>query len=197
MPTEMRERIARLISNILHPFLLVIVMILLFSFASASSTLDALKWALIAAAVSVLPVFLAIVYLVRNGRLDAVFINTRTQRTKIYLLASLCTGVGCIVLICLRAPSVLVAAFTAGLSAVLIFMFINLWWKISLHTALVTASVTVLFMLYGGIATATLALIPLAAWSRIELKYHSPAQVATGALLAALIVVVVFLLVVV
>ncbi len=73
-----------------------------------------------------------------------------------------------------------------------IFMCINLWWKISLHTALVAASVTVLVMLYGWTAAVTVALVPLKAWARIELEYHSLAQAATGALLAALIVVVVF-----
>jgi len=67
-------------------------------------------------------------------------------------------------------------------------------WKISLHTAFVTASVTVLIILYGSIAAVTVLLVPLVAWSRIELKHHSPAQVAAGALLATLIVVVVFYL---
>ena len=84
------------------------------------------------------------------------------------------------------------AAFAAGLSAIVIFMCINLWWKISLHTAFVAASVTVLVILYGWGAAITVALVPLMAWSRIELEHHSLAQATTGALLAALIVVVVF-----
>jgi len=192
MQIDIRKRIANLTSNILSPFLVSLVVILLLSFASTSSTLDGLKWALISIALSILPVFLVILYLVRNGRLDAVFINVRGQRTKIYLLAAVCAVMGCVILTYLRAPSILVAAFIAGLSAIVIFMFVNLWWKISLHTAFVAASVTVLVMLYGWIAVVTIALVPLMAWARIELKYHSLAQVTTGALLAALIVVVVF-----
>jgi len=73
-------------------------------------------------------------------------------------------------------------------------MCVNLLWKISLHTAFVTASVTALIILYGSIAAVIVVLVPLIAWSRIELKHHSLAQVAAGALLAALIVVVVFYL---
>ncbi len=188
----MRKRLANLTSNILNPFWVSLVVILLLSFASASSTLDALKWALVSIALSILPVFSVIVYLVRNGKLDGIFTNVRGQRTKIYLLAGLCAVVGCIILIYLRAPSILVAAFTAGLSTAVIFMCINLWWKISLHTAFITASVTVLVMLYGWVAVVTVALVPLTAWARITLEHHSLAQVATGALLAALIVVVVF-----
>ena len=190
----MRERIANLTSNTLNPFVVSLVLILLLSFKSTSSTLDAVKWSLISIAVSVLPVFSVIMYLVRNQRLESPFIITRRQRTKIYLLAGVCAGVGCVILLYLEAPKELISTFVAGLSAVVVFMCVNLLWKISLHTAFVTASVTVLIILYGSIAAVTVVLVPLIAWSRIELKHHSLAQVAAGALLAALIVVVVFYL---
>ena len=190
----MRERIASLTSNILNPFLVSLILILLLSLKSASSALDAVKWSLISIAVSILPVFSVIIYLVRKQKLESPFINVRKQRTKIYLLAGVCAGVGCIILPYLGAPKELMATFVAGLSAVVVFMCVNLLWKISLHTALVTASVTVLIILYGSIAAVTVVLVPLIAWSRIELKHHSLAQVTAGALLAALIVVVVFYL---
>ena len=190
----MRERIASLTSNILNPFLVSLILILLLSLKSASSALDAVKWSLISIAVSILPVFSIIIYLVRKQKLESPFINVRKQRTKIYLLAGVCAGVGCILLPYLGAPKELMATFVAGLSAVVVFMCVNLLWKISLHTALVTASVTVLIILYGSMASVAVVLVPLIAWSRIELKHHSLAQVAAGALLAALIVVVVFYL---
>lgn len=190
----MRKRIASLTSNILNPFLVSLVLILLLSFKSTSSAVDAVKWSLISIAASILPVFLFIIYLVRKQKLESPFINVRKQRTKIYLLAGVFAGVGCIIFPYLEAPPTLRATFVAGLSAVVVFMCVNLLWKISLHTAFVTASVTVLIILYGSIAAVTVALVPLIAWSRIELKHHSLAQVAAGALLAALIVVVVFYL---
>ena len=190
----MRERIASLTSNILNPFLVSLVLILLLSFKSTSSALDAVKWSLISIAASILPVFLFIIYLVRKQKLESPFINVRKQRTKIYLLAGVFAGVGCIIFPYLEAPPTLRATFVAGLSAVVVFMCVNLLWKISLHTAFVTASVTVLIILYGSMAAVTVVLVPLIAWSRIELKHHSLAQVAAGALLAALIVVVVFYL---
>lgn len=190
----MRKRVATLTSNVLSPFWLCLFLILLVSFASASSTLDALKWALIAVVLTVLPVFMVILYLVRNGRLDAIFTNVRGQRTQLYLLGVFCAVAGCITMNYLGAPSMLVTGFAAGLTMAVVFMCINLWWKISMHTAFVAASATVLVILYGWLATISLALVPLMAWARIELEYHSLAQVATGALLASLIVVVVFAL---
>ena len=191
---QMRKRIANLTSNILNPFLVSLIIILVLSFESTSSTLDALKWSLILIALSILPVFSVIIYLVRKGRLDGVFTSVRGQRTKIYWLAGACASLGCIILPYFGAPSILVATFVAGLLAVVIFMCINLWWKISLHTAFITASVTVLVILYGWIVAVTVLLIPLMSWARIELKHHSLAQVATGALLAAIIVAVAFYL---
>ena len=195
MQTETKKRIANLTSNILNPFLVSLMIIWLLSVASAASTLDALKWALIAMALSVLPVFLVVIYLVRTGRLDAVFTIMREQRTKIYLLAGVGAIIGFIVLAYLEAPPILVAGFAAGLVTAVIFMCINLWWKISLHTAFVAGSATALVILYGWVAAVTVALVPLTAWARVELKHHSLAQATTGALLAALIVIVVFSLI--
>jgi len=194
MQIETRKRIANLTSNILNPFLVCLVLILLLSFESTASLLDGLKWSLILIALSVLPVFSVVVYLVRNNRLEGLFISVRRQRTKIYLVASVCAVTGCVILPYLGAPLVLVATFVAGLSAILVFMCINLWWKISLHTAFIAAAVTVLVILYSSIGAISTVLLPLIAWARIELNHHSLAQVASGALLAALIVVVVFYL---
>ena len=84
------------------------------------------------------------------------------------------------------------ATFTAGLAAIVIFMVINLFWKISLHTAFVAAAATLLIIVYNPVGAWTLVLVPLVAWARIEMKLHSPAQVTSGALLAAAIALIVF-----
>lgn len=188
----MRKQIANLTSNILNPFLVSFGVIILLSFESTSSVSDAIKWSLILIAFSILPVFAIIIYLVHSERLEGIFINVRRQRNLIYLLAGACLAVGYIILLYLGAPIILVAAFVAGLSAILVFMSINLLWKISIHTAFAAASVTVLTILYGSTGALTVMLVPPVAWARIELEHHSIAQVAAGALLAALIVVVVF-----
>ena len=190
----MRKQIANLVSSILNPFLVSLVIILLLSFESTRSPLDALKWSLILIAISIVPVYSVVVYFGRNDRLGSRLINVRKQRTKIYLLAGICALVGCVILIYLGAPLILLATFVAGLSATVIFMGINLWWKISLHAAFIAASVTVLVILYGSPGTVTVMLLPLVGWARVELGHHSLAQVTIGAFLAALIVGVVFYL---
>lgn len=189
-----KKRVAGLTSNIVNPFSISFLMVILLSVTSTSSAIDAVKWILISIAISILPVFTVIIYLVRNERLEGIFIKAREQRNKIYLLSGVCAAVCCAVLYCLEAPGILIASFVAGLAAIIIFMCINLWWKISVHTAFVAASVTVLIIMFGYPGAVAVVLLPVIAWSRIELEHHSPAQVAGGAFLASLVVIVVLYL---
>jgi len=188
----MIKRIANLTSIIFSPFLVGLALILLVSFESTASILDAIKWSLILIALSILPIYLVVVYLVRSNKLDGILGSIRQQRSKIYALAAILAGIGCIILFYLKAPLIMLALFATGFFGTAIFMGINLWWKISLHTAFIAASVTLLVILYGFIAAVAIVLIPLVAWSRLELESHSPAQLVAGALLAISILPAVF-----
>ena len=190
----MSKRLAKLTSDILNPFLISFVTILLFAFKATSGAAEALKWAAIAIAFSVLPVWLIAIYLVRRRKLDGIFSNTRQQRTRVYPLAGICAVLGGIVLYYLGAPRLLVATFAAGLAAIAVFMGINLTWKISLHTAFAAAAATVLIIVYGAAGAPAVVLLPLVGWARVALGNHSPAQAIAGALLAAAIVFTVFYL---
>jgi membrane-associated phospholipid phosphatase len=92
----------------------------------------------------------------------------------------------------LKAPDLLAITFTTGFIEIVVFMGINYYWKISLHTAFTAATVMVVCLVYGAFSVWTLILLPLVAWSRIELKQHTIAQVVMAAVLAAAIVAAVF-----
>lgn len=188
----MKKQLAQLTSGIFNPFLVSAVVITLISFQSTDHISDAIKWALILIAVSILPVFSIVIYLAHKEKIEGIFINIRRQRNKIYVLASISTVAGCLLLLYLQAPLVLIATFVTGLASIIVFMCINFLWKISLHTAFAAASVTVLTIQYGSIGALTAMLIPPIAWARIELEQHSLTQAVAGALLAGLIVVIVF-----
>jgi len=189
-----KKRIANLTSHVFSPFLIALALILLVSFEATICVSDAIKWSLVPTALNILPIFLFAVYLVRHNRLDSIFANVRKQRTVIYVLAVVFTSVSCITLLALKAPLMLLALCVAGFSGIAVFTCINLWWKISLHTAFVTAGITLLFILYGSVSTVSILLIPLVVWSRMELEHHSLAQAVTGALLGTSIIVAVFYL---
>jgi membrane-associated phospholipid phosphatase len=183
----MKDRLARLISNILNPFLVCVVVLLLIAFKATDTAADAVKWAAISLALSVLPIFILIISMVRLKKLDGLFVNPRQQRNVIYILACALGALGCGMLWYFNAPRLLSVTFTAGFSAIIIFALINYFWKISVHTAFIAASVAEIIMVFGVMAVWTVILVPPVAWARIKLKQHSVAQVVTGGAVAALI----------
>jgi membrane-associated phospholipid phosphatase len=185
----MIDTAARVISYVLNPFLVAFVSVVVVA-AEASSGDPALtaKWTAISLALSVLPVFAVVVYLVRQRKLDGIFVAARRQRTRIYALAGVLGAIGCAVMWSLGAPDLLLASFVAGFAAVVVFLVINLFWKISAHTAFVTASATVMTIIYGAPGALTFLLVPLIGWARVRLGMHSPGQVVAGALIAGGIV---------
>jgi len=188
----MKETLAKLTTDILNPFLTGFIIIILLAFKGTDNVAEALKWASISITLSVLPVLAVVIYLVRRKKLDGFFANTRGQRTAVYLSAGALAAIGYGLLWYLKAPGMLVATFAAGLAAIGVFTAVNLFWKLSLHTAFLAGAATILIIVYGAGAAWTLLLLPLVAWARIALKQHSPAQVTAGAVLAAAITVVVF-----
>jgi len=188
----MKRQIAELTSNVFSPFLIGLLLVLLISFEATNTLHEAIKWSLLLTAINILPVFIFAFYLARHNKVESIFINIRKQRTSIYALGIILAGVSCIILLSLKAPLMLLALSVTSFSINVIFMCINLRWKISIHTAFITAAVTLLFLLYGFRSTASLALVPLVGWARIESEHHSVAQVVAGALLAPAILVVVF-----
>jgi membrane-associated phospholipid phosphatase len=188
----MRETLARLTTNVLNPFLASFIVLILLAFRDTAGAIEAAKWALISIALSILPVLGVVIYLVRRKKLNGVFINPRQQRTVVYLLACALGAIGYVVLRCGGGPQLLEATFAAGLAAIVVFMVINFFWKISLHTAFMSGAVSVLIIVYGVAAAWTVLLLPPVAWARMALKQHSAVQVAAGALLAAAIVTGVF-----
>ena len=188
----MKETLARLITNVINPFLVSAVIIVLLAFEGTDTTAEAIKWAAISFALSVLPVLAVVLLLVRRKKLDAVFENPRRQRIGIYLLASSLGILGWWLLRYLNAPEKLEATFTAGAAAVIVFTLINFFWKISVHAAFMTGAAAVLIIVYGAPAAWTVFLIPAVIWARVELKQHTPMQAGVGAMLTAVLVFLIF-----
>jgi membrane-associated phospholipid phosphatase len=192
MKKETGISIANLTSNILNPFLLALVIIVMLAFEARPNPASALRWALVLAVISLAPVLLIAAYFVRKGKLDSLMSSIRQQRTEIYLLAGAVIAVDYIILRLISAPQLLIAALGTGMIMILLFMCINFWWKISVHAAVVTGLVTVMVLIYGWLAMLSVILVFLMGWARVILKEHTLAQVITGALLSAAVVVISF-----
>jgi len=68
---------------------------------------------------------------------------------------------------------------------------VNLFFKASGHAAGVAGPVSALIYFYGLIAAPLIALIPLTMWARVKAKGHTLSQTIIGALLSAVVTVLV------
>ena len=185
-------RLARLISDGLNPLVIGLIILALLSFDTTSSASEALKWFFLVVGLCFLPVLVIAMFLVKTGRMDALFSNRRHQRHRIYVIGLFFNVLAMLTLTWMHAPVALIAALVAGLASVVSFAFINLWWKISVHASIASALVVILHLLFGWWAIPALILVPIMGWSRIKLAQHTLGQVAAGSALSAVIVIAVF-----
>lgn len=183
----MRKKLAESISEIINPILVSLIAIALLSYESTTSTTDAIKWAAILIFLCVVPVYLTAYILVRMGRLEGIFNNTREKREQLYLAACICAGTALLILYSSGAPEQMVATITATFAAGITFALINLKWKISIHTAFITGFVVLAILLYGWPMALLGGLVIAVAWSRVELKWHTSGQVVAGIVATTLI----------
>lgn len=184
--------LANLISDGLNPLAAGLIILGAIAADAGGSAIEALKWFSLVTGLCFVPPLLIAIYLVKTGRMDALFSNRRHQRHRIYVVGLFFNVLGIFILTWMNAPQLLTAALIAGLASIVSFAFINLWWKISVHASTVAALVTVLHILYGAWAAPSLVLVPLMGWARVRLGQHTAAQVAVGAALSSLIVIIVF-----
>ncbi len=107
-------------------------------------------------------------------------ITDRTKRTLPLFFAVCSYLVGFIVLLSMGAPALTTALMLIYSSNTLIILFINLSWKISIHTMGVAGPTVALTYLFGLPGLLFGLLIPLVMWSRVTLKKHTISQVLAG-----------------
>ncbi|MGZ7069253.1 MAG: PAP2 family protein, partial [Methanobacterium sp.] len=113
-------------------------------------------------------------------------IPKRTDRNYPLLLVILSYAIGVIVLYLLNAPSITTILMFCYFSNTLIVFFINLYWKISIHSLGVAGPAAALIYVFGVSGILYMLIIPLVMWSRVYLKEHTISQVVMGALLGFL-----------
>jgi membrane-associated phospholipid phosphatase len=129
---------------------------------------------------------------VRRGRWDDRNVGARRPRLIVlsFIIASVAAGL--ILLAALGAPAELTGYFGCMLASVAVLAVITTVWKISIHCAVASGSVTILALLYGPWLLPAYLLVALTAWSRVALKDHTAAQVAAGSVLGAVAAVITY-----
>ena len=144
-----------------------------------------LGWGLLAALFTgVLPA-LFISYGVRHGRWSDRNVGARRPRLIVLAFITASVATGLILLLVLGAPRLLTGYLVFMLASVALLALVTVVWKISIHCAVASGSVTILALLYGPPVLAGYVLVALLGWSRVVLEDHTVAQVVAGSVLGA------------
>ncbi|WP_406073990.1 phosphatase PAP2 family protein [Micromonospora sp. NBC_01638] len=185
-------RVARLVTEVTAPAVLVSLLIITVSWHSARRPGQGLVWGLLATLfVTGIP-FAYIVGGVRRGRLTDHHVGRRDQRRAPLLVGLGSVAAGLALLAVLGAPRPVLALAVAGLVGLVVAVSVSHWWKISIHSAVAGGTLVILMLTFGALLVVAVPLLALVGWSRVRLRDHTVPQVLAGGVLGALIAAVVF-----
>lgn len=113
-------------------------------------------------------------------------VRLREQRPRLMVIGIAFVLVGLTLLVVLDGPQGLIALVGAMVGGLGSSILVTLFWKISIHVAVVSGAVTILILVFGPSMLLLAPLVALVAWARIDLQDHTPAQTIAGALLGAM-----------
>jgi membrane-associated phospholipid phosphatase len=176
-------RTARLVTELLAPGLLLMAVTLAVGWHSTRG-FTGLVWGVATAFVCTGIPYAFVIWGVRQGHWTDHHITVRSQR-KVPLLVTLgCVTVWITLLVLIPdAPREVLALVVSMLGGLAVTLAVTKWWKVSVHTAVVSGVVTIMILTYGVYMTAAVSVVVLTAWSRVVLRDHTPAQTVGGALL--------------
>ncbi len=186
-PTTPSERAAKIVSEILSPYIVLIALPVATAYYATESLPSAIGWGLlVAGCVSFLPLGL-ISYGAKKGLWEGKFVRNREGRFVPLLICIASVGLALGLLAFFHAPGLLTTLALTLLAISLSCLLITQWWKISLHAAASAAAVVVMQILYGWPLALLWPLVAAVCWSRVVLRDHTAAQVLAGVLLGAVL----------
>lgn len=187
-----RQRFARLLTELLAPGWTAGALLLVVAFHSAPSAAIALRWLVPSLLFgSLLPV-LYLGYQVHRRRLSDIHIRVRAQRPIPLLVGLSSVLVGLTLLVILGASRELLAVIGAMAAGLVVALLTSLIWKLSVHTGAVAGTVVVLALIFGPAAFVLALLAGAVAWARVEVGDHTPAQVIAGGAIGTIVAGIVF-----
>lgn len=134
----------------------------------------------------VLP-FIYLFYLLRRKKVTKIDVPLRRQRTVPYLISVVIYFAGFLALVAIGAAVTVYALMFCYATNTLVISAINTQWKISAHAMGASGPLTALAVTFGWKILPLFLIVILVAWARVELKAHTRAQVAAGAILGILL----------
>jgi len=185
------RRAARLITDVLAPANVLIGLFILVGWQADG--IRGVMWGVAAALVCAGLPFGVVLAGVRRGWWTDVHVRIRSQRMVPLLVAIGTDLAGLGLLAAARAPRPLIALALAVLCGLVLGLAITTAWKISGHTGVAGAAVTVLAATYGPWLLVGLPALAIIGWARVASGDHTLAQVVGGLLLGTAVCCAVFI----
>ena len=183
---DTRHRMARLVTEVMSPVVLIVAVILIVAVHSAG-LVRGLALGLVAFFFAGgLPYGLVLIG-VRRGLLTDHHISRREQRPPVMAIALASVVCGLLVLRWLDAPRALFALMAAMVAGLVVALAITSFWKISIHAATAAGTVASLAILVSPWWLIASPLVVLTGWARVEIRDHTPVQVLVGAIVGAVV----------
>jgi membrane-associated phospholipid phosphatase len=190
--TSKADRMAEIISYVLHPLLIVIPTLVIAMVRLGSTVWEAIFWTFLSIVIVNLPMALLLFWGVRSGKYSDASVSIREQRTSIYAVGGTCLVILLAVLTIGKAPVVIIACLMSAVLATALGYWINRYTKLSLHSAAMAGCTAVLLWTAPLIGLVMAIFAPLVGWARIRLKHHTPVQILIGWMVSMICVFVVF-----
>jgi len=179
------HQLARLVSSLLHPWLVLAIIIGLTAYTAASHNGEWVKWTLLALLLAYLP---SMAYAgIRTALLRRAEGNGNAKlsllrdRPKELLVTALLFGFPAVpILYILGAPQNILIVVSTAAATMLIVALVNLKFRASFHLALLTCALFSLWILAGAVSLVTILLVPLLGLSRYRLGEHTANQLVIG-----------------
>jgi hypothetical protein len=182
----MTTSLARFISLILNPILLLVFVPFFLLLKNDRSLYHALVWT------GYTFIFLAgmtgfLYYGVKKKLFTDMDVSKRTQRPLLFLASAVVAVLYIVGVSFSHGPRVLTGIGVGVILGVLITSIVNTKLKASIHVATVSALIFALAIIYSGYYLFLLFLIPLVAWARLKIHRHTLPETVVGGLLGILL----------
>ncbi len=184
-------KIAEFVSNVFNPGILAILILLVSVYESAMPFNVSVGWYIgILVLNGIIPGMIYWFFVHKGYIFDDTLHNddVHKERVVIYGAFLVLTAIELLVMVTARHfYQPLYATFVGGIIAIVIAGVLSYFWKVSMHSSMITFFVLMLMLMFGPAWWPAIFLIPLVWWSRLVLYRHTIWQLLGGMILSILV----------
>jgi hypothetical protein len=176
--------IARWLSIVFHPFVMVGVMVGVAAAATQTGG-EAARSVGLVMLFTIVPLGVLMWRQVRRGKWENADASNRAERPILYIFLGIALVTLLAYLLLLRPQSFMVRGVVATCGMMAVCAAVTRWVKVSLHMAFAALAAIALALMRSPVGYALLLALPAILWSRLTLQRHTPLEAILGTIIGA------------